>query len=114
MLRSFACAGRGIRVLLASQCNARWHLVATLTVVVSGFSFGISRQEWMAVLLCMGLVWSAEALNTAIEWLCDKIEPNHDEQIRNIKDVAAAGVLLASIAAAIVGFLIFLPRLWRW
>jgi diacylglycerol kinase (ATP) len=111
LARSFRFAGRGARLLVASECNARWHLVATVTVLAAGFSFGLSQAEWIAIVLCVGLVWAAEAANTALEWLCNCVTQKHDERIRNIKDVAAGGVLCAAIAAAIVGGIIFVPRL---
>jgi diacylglycerol kinase (ATP) len=61
---------------------------------------------------CYGLSWSAEAFNSAIEKLCDKVEPEKDPIIGKVKDMAAAGVLFLAIAAAIVGCIIFLPKIF--
>jgi diacylglycerol kinase (ATP) len=62
--------------------------------------------------LAMGMVWAAEALNTAIEYLSDHVCTEHHERIGRVKDLAAGGVLLAAIAAMVVGGIVFLPRVW--
>jgi len=105
-------AVRGIAELLRSHSNARIHLGATIAVIATSFLLRISAGEWAALILATGLVWTAEALNTAVELLADRITPARDEQIRRAKDVAAGAVLLASIAAAITGVLILGPHLW--
>jgi len=110
-IRSFSHAGRGIWLTFRSQHNAWIHAVATLAVLCAGFLFGISRLEWCVVVLACGMVWSAEALNTAIECLADRVTKEFDPLIRQAKDVAAGAVLLAAIAALVAGILIFGPRL---
>lgn len=107
---SFACAFRGIAALLGSEVHARIHLVATLAVIALGWWFGISRHEWISVVLATGLVWVAEALNTAIEYVADLAHPDEHPEVKKLKDLAAAAVLFASIIALIVGLLIFWPR----
>ncbi len=109
--RSFAHAVRGIAALLASQHNVWIHAVATVAVLVAGFAFGVTRIEWALLILAMGLVWAAEACNTAIEWVADVVSPDHNLLIGRAKDVAAAGVLLAAVAAAAMGLLVFVPYL---
>ncbi|MEQ9459765.1 MAG: diacylglycerol kinase family protein [Phycisphaeraceae bacterium] len=104
---SFAHALRGLGSLIAGEPNARWHLAGLLLVIVLGVLCGITKGEWLAVLLASGLVLVAEAMNTAIEAMGDAISPEHHEMIGRAKDVAAAGVLLASIAALVVGVLVF-------
>jgi diacylglycerol kinase (ATP) len=71
----------------------------------------IERLEWCAVLFAIGLLWTAEALNSAIESVCNRVEPNEDPLIRRAKDIAAGGVLAASLAAAAIGCIVFLPKL---
>jgi diacylglycerol kinase (ATP) len=110
-IRSFAYAFRGIGLLVRSQHNAWVHAAATAGVLALGWRCALSRLEWLAVVLAIGLVWAAEALNTAIEYLADEVSRERREGIRNAKDVAAGGVLLAAIAAAIVGALVFVPHL---
>jgi diacylglycerol kinase (ATP) len=110
--KSFACALRGIAVLLRTQTNARIHLLATVLVVAAGFVFRISRGEWVPLAFAIGIVWIAEAVNTVIEALADRITQENDDAIRRAKDVAAGAVLLAAITAAIIGLLILGPHAW--
>jgi diacylglycerol kinase (ATP) len=110
--KSFACALRGIAVLLRTQTNARIHLLATVLVVAAGFMFRISRGEWVPLAFAIGIVWIAEAVNTVIEALADRITQENDDAIRRAKDVAAGAVLLAAITAAIIGLLILGPHAW--
>ncbi len=108
---SFACAFRGITALLKSEVHARIHLAATVVVIAFGWWFGITAGEWIAVVLAIGLVWVAEALNTAIEYVADLAHPDEHPEVKKLKDLAAAAVLFASIAALVVGLIVFLPRL---
>lgn len=87
------------------------HLLATVCVVIAGFLFKISGAEWCAIFIVIGLVWSAEAFNTVIEKLVDHLFPEYHETARVAKDVAAGAVLICSIIAAIVGLIVFLPKL---
>ena len=105
---SFACAFRGIAALLKSEVHARIHLVATVAVIVLGWWFAITPGEWIAVVLSIGLVWVAEALNTAIEYVADLAHPDEHPEVKKLKDLAAAAVLCASIAALVVGLIVFL------
>jgi diacylglycerol kinase len=108
---SFACAFRGITALLKSEVHARIHLAATVVVIALGWWFVITAGEWIAVVLAIGLVWVAEALNTAIEYVADLAHPDEHPEVKKLKDLAAAAVLFASIAALVVGLIVFLPRL---
>jgi diacylglycerol kinase len=108
---SFACAFRGIAALLKSEVHARIHLGATVAVLGLGWWFVITPGEWIAVVLAIGLVWVAEALNTAIEYVADLAHPDEHPEVKKLKDLAAAAVLFASIAALVVGLIVFLPRL---
>ncbi len=110
--KSFACAGRGVVLLLRTQVNARIHLLATVIVIAAGFAFRITRGEWCMLAFAIGIVWAAEAANTALELLADRITREHDEPIRRAKDVAAAGVLTAALTAAVIGILILGPHAW--
>lgn len=105
-LQSFTCALRGLAVLLRSEPHARIHLAATLVAIALGWWFGISRGEWLAVLLAIGLVWVAETLNTAIECVADLAHPDEHPEVGKLKDLAAAAVLLASLTALAVGTVI--------
>ncbi len=109
--KSFAYALRGIGTLLRTQTNARIHLAATVVVIGAGFGLEISRMEWALVVAAIGLVWTAEGLNTAIEAAVDLVSPEQHPLAGRAKDVAAGAVLLAALAAAVIGVLVFGPRL---
>jgi diacylglycerol kinase (ATP) len=98
-------------VLLKTQPNAQIHAVITATVLASGWWLGISRTDWICVILAAGSVWAAEGLNTSIEFLTDRVSPEWSTEAARVKDVAAAAVLLAAIAAAVTGCLVFGPPL---
>ena len=91
--------------------NARIHLVAAVVAVAAGILLEISAAEWAVVALCIGSVTAAEAINSAIEALCDRVSPGFDPMIGKAKDLAAAGVLLTAAGAAAAGLLIFIPKI---
>ncbi len=109
-LDSFKYAFKGIRELILSQPNAKIHLFAAFLVLFLGFFFQISSTEWCIVILCIYLVLAAEAFNTALEYLTDLVSPDFHPLAGKTKDLAAAGVLLTSIGAALCGLIIFLPK----
>ncbi|HEU4583979.1 MAG TPA: diacylglycerol kinase family protein [Polyangiaceae bacterium] len=111
-LRSFVYAGRGLWIVLSSQHNSWIHATATLLVVAAGVALGVSRLEWLALLLAMALVWSAEAFNTAIELVSDAAQPEFHPLIQKAKDVAAGAVLISALGALAVGALVFVPHLF--
>lgn len=111
LLRSFGYAFRGVAAMLRLQANARIHAVATLLVVGLGFFFRICAGEWCAIVAVIGLVWTAEGLNTAIETLTDLVSPEAHPLAGRAKDLAAGAVLCAAVAAFIVGAIVFLPKL---
>ena len=113
-MKPFVDALRGIAVLFATQRNARWHLLVAAVATVLGLVLKIAPIEWCAVLLAMGLVLAAEALNTSVEFLADAVHPDQHPLVGKAKDVAAGGVLLAAIAAAAVGVIVFAPKLIAW
>jgi len=110
LLKSFRHAGRGL--LLASRDrNMRIMLVGAITVIVVAALCSVSSVHWAILVLCIGVVLTAEAVNTAIERLVDHIEPRYDDNVRDIKDLAAGAVLLISAVAAIVGGVVLWPYL---
>lgn len=112
-VRSFGHALRGIAGMLASQHNAWIHGVASVAVCLLGAALGISPLGWCALVLAMVAVWTAEALNTAFELLCDVASPEFHPLVEKAKDVAAGAVLIAAIGAAAVGLLVLGPPLLR-
>ncbi|TDE18496.1 diacylglycerol kinase family protein [Dyadobacter psychrotolerans] len=110
-IRSFKYAGMGIYSLFRYENNARIHLIACILVVIAGMIVHISATEWCVVVILIGLVWSAEAMNTAIEKLADVVSPEYNPGIKDVKDLAAAGVLILAISAVIAGAVIFVPKI---
>lgn len=108
---AFVYAWKGFRALLRYEHNARLHLVAAVMAVIFGIIFGISPMEWCAILICIGMVISAEALNSGIESLADKITTDYDPMIGRAKDYGAAAVTFLALIAASVGAIIFIPRI---
>lgn len=110
-LKSTNHAWRGIGILFKTSHNAQFGLVMSLLVVYLGFTFAISNIEWMFLVFAIGLVFVAEALNSAIEIDMDLTSPEYHPYARDTKDVAAGAVLLSVIMAVIIGAVIFLPKL---
>lgn len=110
-LRSFVYAGRGIRAVVTSQHNAWIHAVATLTATTLGVCLGVSRLEWIALVFAIVSVWTAEAINTALEFLCDVASPDFHPLVEAAKDVAAGAVLICAVGATATGVLVFGPPL---
>lgn len=108
---SFRCALAGIAHMIRTQRHARWHLLGTLAVAILGFSLHVSGGEWLALIVAVALVWTAEAFNTAIELLGDTITKDKHPLIGHAKDVAAGAVLMAAIAATLIGGIVLLPKL---
>jgi diacylglycerol kinase (ATP) len=106
-LRSFGFALAGLAHLVRHEHNARIHLIATFAALATGLWFQISAADWRWIILAVALVWISEALNTAIESLCNQISPDQHDHIRIAKDVAAGGVLVSAVAAAVIGGVTF-------
>jgi len=111
-IQSFGYAFQGLGTLFRETPNAQIQLIAAIVAVTMGFVLHISTEEWLAVIIVIGLVLALEALNSSLETLADyacnkEIHP----LIRKVKDLAAAGVLLAALAALVVGIVLFLPKI---
>ncbi len=110
-IRSFKCAFNGIRTMMASQKNAWIHLLATVAVVAVGIQLKLNLAEWCWMVLAIVAVWSAEALNTAFEFLTDVASPSFHPVAAKAKDVAAGAVLIAAIGSVVIGLLVLGPHL---
>lgn len=108
---SFKYAFNGIWITLKSQKNAWIHLFITIMVMIAGFYFGITAKEWCWIVLAISSVWTAEALNTAFEFLTDVASPEFHPLAAKGKDVSAGAVLISAIGAAIIGLIIFIPHI---
>lgn len=112
-LRSLAHALNGLRHLLRHEHNARIHCVCATAVVAAGWWTGLSAADWRWIVLAIALVWSAEAINTAFEFLCDVVSPQYHAAVAKAKDIAAGAVLICAAAAAMIGCLVFWPYWFR-
>lgn len=110
--RSFRYAFHGIWLLVTKEHNAWIHCFAAVCVVIAGILLEISKMEWIACVSMIGAVMAAEAINSAVEAMADFVSPQYSEAIKRTKDLAAGAVLLLAIAAAIVGGIVFFPKLW--
>jgi diacylglycerol kinase (ATP) len=110
-VKSVGFAFAGIATMIRTQHNAWIHLASTVTVVTAGFWFAVPREEWAWLVLAIVTVWTAEALNTAFELMCDVASPEFHPLVKQAKDVAAGAVLIAAFGATIVGLLVFAPHL---
>jgi diacylglycerol kinase len=107
---SVGYALKGIRIAYVEESNFQIQLVIGVLAVIAGLYYEISVSEWLFVVCASGLVLTAELLNTALEEFCDMYRSSHDPHVAKIKDLAAGGVLVASMAALLVGVIIFLPK----
>ena len=110
-LKGVRYAIRGVWLLLTTEPSIIVQFFIAVIMTVAGFIFKISTTEWILQLLAIGLVMTAEALNTAIEKLTDYIQPEYDRKIGFIKDIAAGAPAIAAIIAVIIGVLIYLPKI---
>ena len=106
-IRSFGHAFKGIGWMWGAGANMRIHFLAAIAAIGAGFYFKISPVEWCLITLCCVLVIAAEAINTAIERLCDHLHPDRHPEIGKVKDLTAGATLIVAIGAAIVGLIIF-------
>ncbi len=109
-LKSLHFAFRGMLTLVRSEHSIMVQLAIGVLVSILGFLLDISPTEWMLQTICIGLVLSAEGLNTAVEKLCDFVHPGPDPKIGRIKDIAAGGVGFAAVLAIVVGIIIYAPK----
>jgi len=109
---SFTYAIEGIVYSFKSGLHFKMHIGALILVVILGFIYRISYTEWLVLILVTSAVISAEAINTAIEETCNVLHPDHHPKARLAKHCAAGGVLILSVAALIIGAIIFLPKIF--
>lgn len=111
-LKSVGYAFKGAVLLLKTEASIKIQFVIALILTFAGFYFKISTTEWIIQLLSIGLVMSVEGVNTAIEEIADFMHPERHPKIGLIKDVAAGAVFIASFFTIIIGFIIYLPKIF--
>jgi len=110
-LKSFGYAINGLRYSIRTQHNILIHIILAIIAITLGFLLNISNFEWIAIIIIIGLVISAEIFNTSIEELVNLVSPHKNEKAEIIKDLAAGAVLILAITAFITGLIIFLPKI---
>jgi diacylglycerol kinase (ATP) len=110
-LKSFVYAWEGIVWFFKKEHNASVHLSATVMVLVLSVSFGVDKTEAIAVVFSIVFVLVTEMINTAVEKIMDLVSPTYHPLVKMVKDVSAGAVLVAAVAAVLVGSIIFLPKI---
>jgi diacylglycerol kinase (ATP) len=108
-IQSFRCGIRGIALMLKSQHNAWIHATASVLVLIVGALFGLSPGEWCWLVIAIMAVWTAEALNTALEFLADVASPEFHPLVEKAKDVAAGAVLISATGSVAIALFILTP-----
>ncbi|NTU55559.1 MAG: diacylglycerol kinase family protein [Anaerolineales bacterium] len=111
-IHSFGHAFRGWGYVLRTQHNAWIHAVTATLVFILAFWLGLPARDWAVLILTVTMVFAAEFVNTAIEAVVDLASPSHHPLAKVGKDVGAAAVLIAALAAVLIGLLILGPPLW--
>lgn len=109
-MRAFKYALNGLKILIGEEHNARIHLSVTVVVILTAIALRVSSGEWQALILVIALVFALEAINSALENLCNFVQPDLHESIKRIKDLSAGAVFIAATAAVAVGLIIFVPK----
>lgn len=111
LLKSFKYAFDGIYTGIKEEQNMKIHITIMILVIIFGIMLKISKAEWIICIILFGLVISMELINTAIENTVDLITKEKNEQAKIAKDVAAGAVLVSAIASAIIGLIMFVPKI---
>ena len=109
-LKSFTYAFQGIIQFFRTEHNAWIHMTATIAVIIMSAIVGVTRDEAIALVVAVALVWITEMLNTSIEKAMDLVSQEYHPKIKIIKDLSAGAVLVAAIAAFLIGLIIFIPK----
>jgi len=109
-LKSVGFAVKGAYKLITTEHSVMVQFSIAVLLVIAGFFFHISREEWMIQTLAFGLVLGIESLNTAVEKIADFIHPDYHERIGFIKDISAGAVFFAAITAVLIGLIIYVPK----
>lgn len=112
LINSFKYAIRGILSSFKTERNMKIHIFIMILVIIAGFILKINKYEWIACILCFAIVISGELFNTAIETVVDMVMPYKNDKAKIAKDIAAGAVLTLAIGAAVIGVIIFVPKIF--
>jgi diacylglycerol kinase (ATP) len=111
-IKSIGFALKGMFILLRTEPSIKIQFFIALIMTALGFYLEISSTEWMFQVLAIGMVMGVEGVNTAIEKICDYIQPDFDPKIGLIKDISAGAVMIVSVLASIIGLIIYVPKIF--
>ncbi len=111
LFRSFYFAFSGIAHCFKTEKNFQLQFCLAITVIIGGWFFKISNTNWIVLLICCAMVLCLEMMNTAIEKLADVVHDGLHAGIKNVKDIAAGAVLVASIISVLIALIIFIPKI---
>lgn len=111
-LKSVGYAFKGALLLITKESSIKIQLALALLVTAAGFWFEITKTEWLIQILAIAMVMGTEGVNTAIEEIANFIHPEYHEKIGYIKDIAAGAVFITAILAAIIGCVIYFPKIF--
>ena len=111
-IKSVGFALKGALLLIRTEASIKIQVFIAIIMTAAGFYFNITNTEWILQILAIALVLGIEGINTAIEKISDFIQPEFDVKIGFIKDISAGAVMLVSIAASIIGLIIYVPKIF--
>jgi len=109
LFESFKYAIAGLRKVFWQEQNFRIHIITSLIVITLAVFFEIEAWQFIVIILIISLVLILEIINTIFERLLDLLKPRLHQYVKDIKDMTAAAVFISSLAAIIIGLIIFLP-----
>ncbi|MFY0644256.1 MAG: diacylglycerol kinase family protein [Bacteroidia bacterium] len=109
--RSFLAAFNGIGLFFQKEFNAKFHLFASILVIVLGFYYNLDSTQWLFLCVAISGVFVSEIFNTAIEQLCNRLTKEEDSMIKIVKDLSAGAVLVSVIFAVVAALIIFIPKI---
>lgn len=112
LARAFSNAGAGLLFALRTERNVKIDVLFAVLAVLLGFALQVDVASWLAIVVCVGMMFALETLNTAIEAVVDLASPDYHELAKRAKDCAAGAALAGALASAVVGCIVFVPRLW--
>ncbi|WP_405381990.1 diacylglycerol kinase family protein [Maribacter sp. LLG6340-A2] len=110
-IKSVGFALKGAWLLIRTEASIKIQVVIAILVTIAGYYFEISSTEWILQIFAIALVLGIEGMNTAVEKISDYVQPEFDVKIGFIKDISAGAVMLVSIASAIIGLIIYIPKI---
>ena len=111
LANSFKYAFEGFISSFKTERNMKIHIIIMILVIIAGISLNINKYEWIICIICFAIVIGGELFNTAIETIVDIVMPYKNEKAKIAKDISASGVLILAIGSAIVGLIIFVPKI---